>query len=427
MKKIPNDSRKIPKNPLLDFFAITIGFSSFFHFEFIGDFYPSEILAALVAIMLWRKKSYLLKEPMASKIIIFFCLWIINQIVTDIIRLTPTEDFLRGWAAILVLFFNFLGIYFLLAYNLRRIYIFLFFYCIGFILMPLIQPTNYSIDQPWKFGYGPPLILLVFTFVSYKTQEHLKLSTRWCVVLAILGCFSIYSNARSLGAFVILVAFLIWIRNTSIGTNLTNQFTPTRLAILGLLITLLSVGIYKTYEYTATHGILGEYSKMKHEMQTGGQFGILLGGRTEIIPALYAVKDAPIIGHGSWAKGEKYRLLLYKLLEFGYNTNKEQLRYEISHSNLLPVHSTILQGWVWAGIFGFLFWIIIFQLILTSLKITYLYPNPLLPLILFIGLNSLWDIFLSPNGSVMRIKWALNFSLFLISIHLSKTSHNYRL
>ena len=75
--------------------AITfiIGAISFFNFEFIGEVYPAEIALVLMIPLLWKSKYSLLRDVEVKKILFFGLLWLVSQIITDLIRSTPTNTF----------------------------------------------------------------------------------------------------------------------------------------------------------------------------------------------------------------------------------------------------------------------------------------------------------------------------------------------
>ena len=50
-----------------------------------------------------------------------------------------------------------------------------------------------------------------------------------------------------------------------------------------------------------------------------GEYGLLLGGRSEFLVSSLAVLESPVIGHGSWAKDCRYASLYVELKrEAGY-------------------------------------------------------------------------------------------------------------
>ena len=79
-----------------------------------------------------------------------------------------------------------------------------------------------------------------------------------------------------------------------------------------------------------------------------GFFGILVGGRQELLTYVYAISKSPFIGYGSWPNNPFYDELLSDLLiKYGY-LNAVVQNYS---AEKLPIHSHIFGAWVTAGIF----------------------------------------------------------------------------
>jgi len=167
----------------------------------------------------------------------------------------------------------------------------------------------------------------------------------------------------------------------------------------------------------AQSGLMGEKAIAKYEHQSGigGGVALILGGRAEVIPAAVAVWDSPIIGHGSWAKDPQYAKYLFYLADLGYDIDENAIQQYIDNRELIPRHSHILQNWVWAGILGAIFWVVIGKLILRSIVLQFKRPGQFYAVVLFFGILSLWDILFSPLGAMKRFYWGIALTLFLIS------------
>ena len=126
------------------------------------------------------------------------------------------------------------------------------------------------------------------------------------------------------------------------------------------------------YQYAATTGLLGEEARQKYVSESSGQFGILLGGRGDVLGAFAAIYDSPILGHGSWAKDWSYILAQQETMALlGYRDAGEIAQDEVEEG-VIPAHSHLLQAWVWAGIIGALFWAWVF--VLTVRMLMRIYP-----------------------------------------------------
>jgi O-antigen ligase len=172
------------------------------------------------------------------------------------------------------------------------------------------------------------------------------------------------------------------------------------------LVTSIILGVAGTawaYQYAASAGILGDEAKDKYEHESSGKFGVLLGGRPDLLGSIPAIYDSPILGHGSWAKDWTYlKAEREALLLMGYKEAFGITREEII-SGTIPAHSYLLQAWVWAGIVGALFWAWVF--VFTARAFMRIYPPTaaLLPLFSFVALFLLWEILFSPFGEEVRI------------------------
>jgi hypothetical protein len=405
----------------IDIFLLFLGFVSLFFVNLIGQFYLSEIILVLLFPFLCvRYWGALLKNPLAGRILIFGGLWFLNQVFTDLIRNTPVDDMMRGWAGIAVFLITFGSLYLLVKRSMRRIQMFLFGYATGSLASLYLQPPgNFSAD-PWKFGFGYPVILLVLLVVQNICGGNVYRLKKWILPLIVLGGLSIYWNARSLGAIVILAAVVLWLRNLSFGKPILTRLSPQSILAGGLILGLSIWGLVSIYGFAAQKGYLGEAARQKYIWQESGKFGLLLGGRNEILASATAIRDAPIIGHGSWAKDPAYRVLLYHLIDLGYAYSEAQLDQYVNETDLIPAHSHLFQAWVWAGIMGAVFWLVILGLIIKVFLHSNRFPNGLYVFVVFFSISSVWDIFFSPFGSIMRMRWVIQLIVFVTAYYQSQ-------
>ena len=90
--------------------------------------------------------------------------------------------------------------------------------------------------------------------------------------------------------------------------------------------------------------------RRKFEGQDKGDYGVLVGGRPETLVAIQAIMDSPILGHGSFAEGDKYVWLKQKIqYEHGYSDTDIP---EEGEYNTIPTHSHLTLAWVEGGLLG---------------------------------------------------------------------------
>jgi len=404
---------------IIGVFIFIVGLLSSGHIDVIGQLYISEVILSILFPLLLLRKGILLKNAWVKRIVIAGYLWFLGQVVSDLVHGTPLVDIARGWASILVFLISFMSLFMLLSMNQKRIMFFLFGYCVGGLFTLLIQPGVFFTSEPWKFGYGPVLTLFLLLVITYMQNRKTINQGRWIILLVCLGSFSFYSGARSLGAATLLTAIIVVFVNSKNGIRFfKKKLNLGKVGLLVLLFVGLLIGIERIYGMAANQGLLGETAKNKYEIQSSGKFGLILGGRAEIVPSLHAVMDSPVIGHGSWAKDTKYRLDFFMLTRLGYSYSIDQIEYTIGLTDLIPAHSHLLQNWVWAGILGAYFWIVVFVLVCKSLLHSIRSLNPFYILIIYLSISSIWSILFSPFGGEMRLQWVLQLVIFITSLYL---------
>jgi hypothetical protein len=394
-----------------------IGLGSRIFIELIGQLYISEIiLVSLFPFLFFNKGKVLSRSPNTSTILILGGVWLVGQIFTDIFRQTTMQDLARGWAGIVVMLMSFGSLYILINNNLRRLIIFAWGYAFSGILFTIFQPSSYAIKFPWQFGYGSPIILMLFLLAVHFGKNNLKTTSLWVLPILGAGVLSFFLNARSLGGLVILATMIIWMRANPLTGTLLARLKLQNLFFAGLLMTISGLAVLEGYAYAAEQGILGERAREKYlSQQNQSLLGIIIGGRTEILASSQAIIDSPIIGHGSWAKNPYYRAYLYQLIDFGYQTDINYLNYLVNQTDLIPAHSHLTQNWIWAGVLGAIFWLWVLLWMGKVFIKANTAPNQLYPLIIYFIVIATWDILFSPFGAFMRITWAFHFIVFLFA------------
>ena len=138
------------------------------------------------------------------------------------------------------------------------------------------------------------------------------------------------------------------------------------------------------------------------------------GGRPETLVAIQAIRDRPIVGHGSFAADFHY-LELEQQLQYEYGYTDTDIAEDVDYYPVIPTHSHLTMAWVESGILGGLLWIYILVLTLRALfQVAVTRPN-MAPLYSYLLVNFVWDILYSPFGSVNRMVGAY---LVLLGYHM---------
>ncbi|HAR63836.1 MAG: hypothetical protein DKM50_08515 [Candidatus Margulisiibacteriota bacterium] len=371
-----------------------------FRVSLVGELYISGLFLSLYLIYMFPKRNRLSFKKFPFQLLMLCILWLLSLVVTDIARETPFGDYARGWAKVSMFFSSLCALYLLLYDRRKQLTLFAIVLVAGLILEFFLFPTEYNRFQVWKFGFGLPVTLLCVTLCQHSYVKKVRWSGP--LILLALSFVHLIEGYRSLGLIVFFTGLYLFIQivvhNRGISTFSWKK------AGMVVVIVLLFLNLFKVlYGYALDHSVTNYDLKAKTLAQQGrgGLAAMILGGRKEIYPAMMAIKDSPIIGHGSWAKdkGMKYRKLWVNLRRQGYDIND----YGIYKDNLIPSHSHITGAWVEAGFLGALFWFTVIVLIIKVLFGMYFTNEPLSPLAAFISFSFLWDILFSPFGANVQI------------------------
>lgn len=387
-----------------DILAAIVGLANCYILKLIGEIPGGELLLVLLApIMFAIHPERVLGGKRYNRILIFTVLWLLGQIVTDIYRQTPFTDWARGDASILFLGLDFIGLAVLLRRNDRRKAIFIASLAIGSLLEAKLSPSSYFDAAPWKFGYAYGAIILGVLISCYFYKKHRYLITGF--ILLVLIAINLFFDFRSPVLDLMITMMLVLpVIPEHIGNVrlLPKAGSVKRIWVLAGF-ALIGGGLagYLVTSLSAS-GMLGADAQQKNALQSQSKYGILIGGRPEILVSSKAVLASPILGHGSWARDMKYVDMLMDI-QTSYGVQIDADEKEDISQGVIPTHSHLMGAWVWAGILGAAYWAYVFGLTLKAIVRTNLHPTGLTPLYVYALAAFTWDILFSPLGTTGRI------------------------
>lgn len=376
----------------------------------IGVLSGSDLMILAVFLYFANRGKIRIATPVGKIFVALCSLWLVSQIVTDIVRHTAFADSARGWSMIGMTLISFVVLYMLLYGQPGRLVLYGWGLAAGGVLAPLVSPVYYEADDPWKFGFGVPVSLAVFVLVSSE-----KFRGHWAITLAVLiGAFNMYRGSRGMGGVCVAAAFYLFAMSFLGGKgNVASRVKTGTILTLAASIILGIAGTVWAYQYAATSGILGDKAREKYETESSGEYGVLLGGRPDLLGSIPAIYDSPILGHGSWAVDWRYLVAEQETLRLlGYKQAFELTREDYDTATI-PAHSYLTQAWVFAGIAGAVFWAWILVQIVKMLMRVYPATATLLPVMSFGAFSLLWDILFSPYGSTERIYFPYYFVMLM--------------
>ncbi len=381
-----------------DLLCVLIPASYCLEMELIGRLFVNEIFLLLLLPFLVFKRGGVLKEKLPRTVLTLGVAWLSAQILTDLVRNIELQDSLRGWAKIAFTLTNFSAAYLLLNNIDRRFFLYVVGLAAGSLLQIFLHPNPAFDLESWKFGYAYPLTqfgVLVAVVAGARGRWPIPVT-----ILCALGLANFLFGARGFGTILFLAAALIVLKN--LGRDFLLR--QTKLAIVSLVAIgfLGAVGIPSGYEYAAGSGLLGPEAQEKYERQSSGSLPLIISGRPQMIAGVMAIADAPILGHGSWAKDKEYAIQLLQTMErLGFEFRIERDDYELGM--LIPSHSHLLGAWVEAGVVGAIFWSFALVIAARALFGFLLAGHDRLdPLMAQSVLAIMWSILFSPYGAEER-------------------------
>jgi hypothetical protein len=380
-----------------------LGAAGVYSLNVVGALPYSEVLllTMLPALLLTRGK-----RAFGRQYLWFYILaggWFLGTQIADIYNGIPWYGRMKGTARVVFFVLDFIGLAILINNKTRKILVF----ALSLATLLFLSSMEFSSDftLQWKFGlsHACAMMALLVSAYYYKRRRY------WiCFAIALLlAVMNLRYGARSqLVIHVISAVLILPIFDSAQAQASSARGTPNTVRVLVLLAMAggVAYAANAAIKYAAEKGIFDESTNSKFQTQSEGDYGVLVGGRPETLVAIQAIRDSPIIGHGSFAWGVKYLELKQDIqYEHGYSDSDEP---EDTEFPIIPTHSHLTLAWVEGGILGGICWIYIFILVLRALlRLSTLRPH-LAPLYSYLLVNFLWDILYSPFGSVNRMRAA---------------------
>lgn len=288
-------------------------------------------------------------------------------------------------------------------------------YCLGQVLGYALHPTMLEVADPWRYVLGAPAligIILILDIVHRRFNAPLLIFVASIVVVLFL--FS--TGVRSLGvqAAAIGLCLLVYRRRHVAPEKRMSKRKLAALLLVG------AAALNGAYAVANERGILGAHAHQRYTQQTG-EFGVIVGGRKDNVFMAAAISARPVVGWGPDARVpvEVRGQAVAWLRSHDYAWSEADWRAWILPKKL-TVHSVLLGSWVMAGVFGFIFWLVVSLKIASAWK-QFLTSGELTALI--ICTIALWHLAFSPLGDVTRGILALALAMTFIQLRRADQGH----
>lgn len=378
----------------------------------VGTFRLGEILILVLFPFFMRSILGALRNREVSLLMVGGMLWLISQVLSDLVNGSPSSKYIRGWGNIGLTLLNLLFYCGLYKDRYRNhVGAIIGMACGGafgaFYLYFYGDKSEVNPEQLWDF-YVAAWAYPCFGFLAYIGFGKLP----WLVIGTglLYGVVGNIYGGRSDGLIALtstLIFCYLWYSLLSGRKDLRYLFRNG-----AVLAAILMVPFFLMYVSYAQSGGLGKTAKIQIDLAKNpyNPIEVLLLARNESVIAIDAIAEKPFLGHGSWANPMHLRkLYLLKMREiYGARAPKT-----IVH-DVLPVHSVLLGAWVFSGLLGFLYWLfVIFRtLVLTDRILRYGSVAMVSIAVVYLPFFG-WHVLFSPH-SFARFVWpsAMAFLVF---------------
>ena len=386
-----------------------------------GQIYLTELILIIYIFITWLSGKKDRNIPSASffrPYFFFIFLALAGQVISDVSRSSPMISFFKGFSLLLFTFMNLSALIQLTQLKVRKFNIAVLGWATGLIIGALFQRPDFITTQSllWKFGFGYPLTLIFFAYVSFKRRKIITI----LITSLMLTTIHLLNDSRSLALFTLFSSIYILFfskRKFQTESIIPSKNQTSRIVLIVSIFILVSFGTISYLQNLDQNNKVAQ--KFQEQSQSGFAFeplSVLISARAEVIPEFIAIKNSPIIGYGSYPlntdqiKSETNNFLTVQ------ESRYLQKRLSVNEQNLIPTHSSIFQNWVWFGILGVPFFLLLLRHILFAL--IRFQANPV---IVFLLIHSFWDILFSPYAGLRRIQYPLVIVALAITLkNLSK-------
>jgi hypothetical protein len=400
----------------VNFLVFLIPALEFVQINVVGTLFGPEILLLFIFVYLLLSGKIRIAAPAARTFIVLCSLWLVSQCATDVVRHAAFADFARGWSNIGMTLVNFAALCTLLYGRPHRLVFYGWGLVVGGILRYYISPGIFAEGDPWKFGFADPVTLAIVLIASSKSCR----GRTPVALLAVAGILNIYAGTRMQGGCCLAAAFYLFVTQSMREQKVRGiQLKTGSVVLVAVSMALGLVAVFFAYKYAATTGLLGERARGKYESQSSGKWGVLLGGRTELLGSIPAIYDSPILGHGSWAKDPTYLIAERQALAMMGYEEASWIQLDDLEDGLIPAHSYLFGAWVYGGILGAVFFGWVFWFTAKTLMRVYPSSVTMLPLLSYVGFSTFWNVLFSPYGSEVRIIFPYYVLIFMTCLDMA--------
>ncbi|MFT6955250.1 MAG: hypothetical protein ACJAYC_000243 [Halieaceae bacterium] len=387
-----------------NFSAFLVGAFSRMQVELLGRISVSEIFLILLwplALNVISKNASKLNRKLLIRSALLMFLWVVGALISDMVAGTDSDYILRGimkpaFCLVWAVFFMML----LVVSPAALTYLAAGLAAASFqnYFLPTSTSSELAISEYADLVYRiSPVILSLCLFLSVVIYKRRAGLAAICLVVAGVLIAAIGGSRSAAAIPIVSGALLFWptLRPGRATRSVGKVPKHNKIAILvGLVV--FSYLLVEVYIYAAGNGYLGEYQQIKFLRQSGTSFGntalgLLFTGRPQIVGAVLAIMDNPVIGTGSWSANAMVDYFREGVSLVGVDRSVKMNNPRVGHSAIAVIW---LEHSIMAGFSMLCFFILSVRKLVAASSLQR--GPPQLPLIIYLCCLLIWDLLFSP-------------------------------
>lgn len=256
--------------------------------------------------------------------------------------------------------------------------------------MLAVAPLAGATDNPWRFTYSLPVIVLLLGLLAVRNRVVPQLAA-----LAVLAVVGILNDSRSNSTMLLLsAAVLFWNR------VVPSIFSTHRRAGNLVGVAVFGFALFQLVQRAIVDGFFGEVTQQRTVAQIERGGSLLLGGRPEIAASRALIERFPFgMGSGTVANTQDVMAAQQAMWNIGYDPNNRYVTNYLFGGGV-EVHSMLGDFWLWFGLAGLITIVMMGIVILSGLGAS-LREGTLCALTMYLAVRFVWDLAFSPASTSM--------------------------
>lgn len=366
--------------------AFALGVGSRYTFTlfalFRGDELPCVFIAAYYLLDRRNPSTDQHRTKQLTPVVSVLAMWLIAQLVSDVVNAVPYRAALQGLGGILLLISSLVAYWYFFTRNRGAILFYFIGATLGGLLFnPHVDATAALLrSEFWDLRvaiWGGPLLCATVVVLNRRAPYLAALG------MVAYGAAAIAYGARAHGVCAVLAGIAaISLKRRPLAPSVNLTGTALRYAPYAFLVL---VAVFLAYVSAGLAGFITPKAKdeLSRLQNPYNPIDVITASRSTVGNGFRALMARPILGYGS--KGDTFSAM------------RRDLNLAVDDYNL--IHSCLMEAAANCGIIGAVTWLALLIFVVRGIEVAATNQYSVHSLVLFIGLNAIWAMLFSPLAS----------------------------